>query len=397
MAKASLESLLEQVLENKLLSGHLSSPRDKQAEGILKVAIRPIILKQKKNIYQCSFHYKAKVIHQNMTSVEVVELITSNLENTYKQGIFSTQDFEFHVLINKHNEMTVLREASKGVKTLPMHNRKKNYVLEEGTPVPFLIDLGIMTAEGKVIAKKYDKFKQINRFLEMVRDVVDHLPQGRRLKIIDFGCGKAYLTFALYHYLHHAEQREIALLGLDLKQDVIQHCQALADRLGYDHLTFAVGDISQHEMSGKVDMVIALHACDTATDAALEKAVHWDAKVILCVPCCQHELLSQVNNDELESLLRYGILKERFAALATDAARAEILTMLGYEVQILEFIDLEHTPKNLLIRAVKNLEKGMSKRAEQAKKRYLKLSQALQIAPSLWRRMLTARSISKEQ
>lgn len=148
-------------------------------------------------------------------------------------------------------------------------------------------------------------------------------------------------------------------------------------------------------MSGKVDMVIALHACDTATDAALEKAVHWEAKVILCVPCCQHELLSQVNNDELESLLRYGILKERFAALATDAARAEILTMLGYDVQILEFIDLEYTPKNLLIRAIKNSDKGMSRKVEQAERRYLKVSQALQIAPSLWRRMSTACGISK--
>ncbi|MBA3816039.1 MAG: SAM-dependent methyltransferase, partial [Parachlamydiaceae bacterium] len=321
MARASLESLLEQIIENKLLSGQLSSPRDKQEEGILKIAIRSIVLKNI-NMYQFSFHYKTKVIHQNKSPAETVALIRSNLENVYKQGIFSTQDFAFHVLVNKHREMTIIEKPSKGIKALPMHNRKKYYVLEEGKPVPFLIDLGVMTADGKVIAKKYDKFKQINRFLEMVRDIVDYLPKGRSLEIIDFGCGKAYLTFALYHYLHYVEGLKINLLGLDLKQEVIEHCQALANRLGYEHLNFSVGDINQHVAHGKVDMVITLHACDTATDAALEKAVQWGAEVILCVPCCQHELFSQVNNDALASLLRYGLLKERFAALATDAARA---------------------------------------------------------------------------
>jgi len=274
MAKATLESLLEQVVENKLLSGHLSGPRDTQAVSVLKIAIRPIAIKQQQ-MYQFSFHYKTRVIHQNKTPIETVELIKSNLENVYKQGIFSVQDFEFHVLVNKHGQMTVIQKASKGITALPMHNRKKNYVLEEGIPIPFLVDLGVMTAEGKIIAKKYDKFRQINRFLEMVRDVVDHLPKERRLEIIDFGCGKAYLTFALYHYLHHVEKRDINLLGLDLKQDVIEHCKDLANRLGYSHLNFAVGDINKHVASGKVDMVITLHACDTATDAALEKAVRW--------------------------------------------------------------------------------------------------------------------------
>lgn len=390
MSKVSLESLLEQVIENKLLSAQLSGLRDTLAESVLKIAIRPIAIKQQQ-MYQFSFHYKTRVIHLNKTAVETVELIRSNLESVYKQGIFSTQDFEFHVLVNKHRQMTVIQKASKGVKILPMHNRKKNYVLQEGAPIPFLVDLGVMTDEGKIIAKKYDKFRQINRFLEMVRDVVDHLPKERRLEIIDFGCGKAYLTFALYHYLHHIEGLDINLLGLDLKQDVIEHCKDLANRLGYSQLNFAVGDINKHVASGKVDMVITLHACDTATDAALEKAVHWGAEVILCVPCCQHELFSQVNNEDLASLLRYGILKERFAALATDAARAEILTMLGYEVQILEFIDLEHTPKNLLIRAVKNSRLSPSQ-INQATKRYSKFSQALNIHPSLCQRMFSATS-----
>lgn len=383
MARASLEYLLEQVVENKLLSAQLSGLKDTQIDSVLKIAIRPINVKQQK-MYQFSFHFKTKVIHQNKTALETVDLIKANLENVYKQGIFSTQDFEFHVLVNKQREITVLKKPSKGMKALPMHNRKKNYVLEEGVPVPFLVDLGVMTADGKIIAKKYDKFRQINRFLEMVRDVLDHLPKERSIEIIDFGCGKSYLTFALYHYLHLIEERDIHVLGLDLKHDVIEHCSDLSNRLGYSQLNFAVGDINKHVASGKVDMVITLHACDTATDAALEKAVRWGAEVILCVPCCQHELFSQVENEDLASLLRYGILKERFAALATDAARAEILTMLGYEVQILEFIDLEHTPKNLLIRAVKNSRVNISQ-VNAATKRYSRFSQALNISPSLER------------
>lgn len=376
------ELLLDQVIGNQLLSGHLSSPREKQPDGLLKIDIRPIIVK-KKNAYQFSFHYKTRVLHQNVTPEEAVDQIKSYLR-LFKQGVFSTHNFAYHLLVNKHMDMTVLKKAIASTAALPMHNRKKKYVLEEGCPVPFLVDLGVMGPDGNVHAKKYDKFRQINRFLEMVRDVVDHLPVGRSIEIIDFGCGKAYLTFALYHYLHNIEGRDVKMLGLDLKKEVIEHCQALADRLGYTHLRFAVGDINQHVADGKVDMVITLHACDTATDAALEKAVQWQSEVILCVPYCQHELFTQVKCEALDSLLRYGILKERFAALATDAARAEVLTAKGYEVQILEFIDLEHTPKNLLIRAIKSTQPGkIEAESRRAKERYMKFSQALSINPSL--------------
>lgn len=220
--------------------------------------------------------------------------------------------------------------------------------------MPFLVELGIMNKEGKVLAKRYDKFRQINRFLEMVEDVLADLPTGRPLTIVDFGCGKSYLTFALYHYLTVRKKRELNIIGLDLKADVIEHCNELAAKIGYDHLKFLVGDIAEYNELEQVDMVITLHACDTATDAALEKAVRWGASVILSVPCCQHELFAQIENEVMSPMLSHGILKERFSALATDAIRAKLLDMMGYSSQLLEFIDLENTPKNILIRAVKS-------------------------------------------
>ena len=225
-------------------------------------------------------------------------------------------------------------------------------MLEEGVPVSFLVELGIMNEEGRVLARKYDKFRQINRFLEMVQDVITHLPEGRPLTIVDFGCGKSYLTFALYHYLSVQQRRSLNIIGLDLKADVIEHCNDLARRLHYGDLKFLVGDIADYDELNEVDMVVTLHACDTATDAALEKAVRWGASVILSVPCCQHELYDQVESSVMNPLLSHGILKERFSALATDAIRAKLLDIMGYKTQLLEFIDLENTPKNILIRAV---------------------------------------------
>jgi len=172
--------------------------------------------------------------------------------------------------------------------------------------------------------------------------------------ILDFGCGKSYLTFAMYHYLKELKAYPVRIIGLDLKADVIAHCNELAQKYGYSGLQFLVGDIAQYEGVDAVDMVVTLHACDTATDYALDKAVKWGAKVILSVPCCQHELNQQIENELLQPVLKYGLIKERMAALLTDALRAEILESKGYQVQILEFIDMEHTPKNILIRGVKN-------------------------------------------
>lgn len=230
-------------------------------------------------------------------------------------------------------------------------------MLEEGRPVPFLVDLGVMTKEGQVVRSRYDKFRQINRFLEFIEDILPRLDRNRENVIIDFGCGKSYLTFAMYYYLKELKGYSVRIIGLDLKKDVIARCNLLAERYGFDHLRFCPGDIASYEGVDRVDMVVTLHACDTATDYALYKAVKWGAKVILSVPCCQHELNGQMKNELLAPLFSYGIIKERTAALFTDAIRAQILEGQGYRTQLLEFIDMEHTPKNILIRAVRQGEK----------------------------------------
>ena len=232
------------------------------------------------------------------------------------------------------------------------HNRKKRYILEEGKPVEFLIDLGVMTSEGKIVHSRYDKFRQINRFLEFIEDILPKLTRDREVTILDFGCGKSYLTFAMYYYLHELQQYDVRIVGLDLKEDVIEKCSVLAKKYGYEKLTFCQGDIASYEGVDRVDMVVTLHACDTATDYALAKAVAWGASVILSVPYCQHELNRQIHNEVLAPVFSYGVLKERIAALMTDGLRAQMLEQAGYDTQILEFIDMEHTPKNLLIRAV---------------------------------------------
>lgn len=225
--------------------------------------------------------------------------------------------------------------------------------MPENEPIPFLIELGVQAEDGRIRDKKQKKFRQINRFLEFIRDVSDKLPKDKELTIVDFGCGKSYLTFAMYYYLKIMNGYRVRMIGLDLKSDVIQHCNELAKRFGYEELTFLEGDISSFEGVNQVDMVVTLHACDTATDFALDKAIRWGAKVILSVPCCQHEVNAQLKNDRMQPIFKYGIIKERMAALMTDALRANLLEQAGYETQILEFIELEHTPKNLLIRAVK--------------------------------------------
>ena len=232
--------------------------------------------------------------------------------------------------------------------------------------MPFLIDLGVMTGEGKIVRSKYDKYRQINRFLEFIQDVLPELPKDRQLTIIDFGCGKSYLTFAMYYYLNILMGYSVKMIGLDLKADVIRHCNELRDKYGYNNLEFIHGDIADFEGADAVDMVDTLHACDTATDYALYKTNRWNARVILSVACCQHELNGQIKNDVLSPVLQYGLLKERMSALITDGLRANLLEIMGYKTQILEFIDMEHTPKNILIRGVRSLAGRRDKEKEMA-------------------------------
>ena len=327
------------------------SGRRKSGE-VQKIKVRPVLLKEAL-WFQVTSYVGKQVLHKNVAKEEAEDIVMDALSSAFKQMQLVHCEKTFTVLVNK-KQKAVIREAA--VKTaVPVdlqHNRTKQYLIEEGSPVPFLVELGVMTKDGAVVRKKYDKFRQINRFLEYVRDVEKELPNDRPCTIIDFGCGKSYLTFAMYYYLHEKRGMDVRMIGLDLKEEVISHCNSLAEKFGYENLTFLTGDIKDYEGAKQVDMVVTLHACDTATDYALYKAVNWKAKVILSVPCCQHELNAQIHSDALAPMLSYGILKERMAALATDAMRAELLKQMGYDTQILEFIDMEHTPKNLLLRAV---------------------------------------------
>lgn len=368
-----VRELLEENLNENTVRAVVSNRRKNQAAK--KIVFRPFLEKDRLK-FQKEEYRNDQVFHENMEKTTIVEKICTLLQEDYKQLDLQCGERSFSVLVSKKGVSSIREHREQSIKKIELsHNRKKNYILDAGEPVPFLIDLGVQTKEGKIVDKKYKKFRQINRFLEFIRDVLPELKavkrDGRPLRIIDFGCGKSYLTFAVYHYLTVVNGLDVEMTGLDLKKDVIRHCSLLAEKYGYENLHFSQGDIQSYEGEERVDMVITLHACDTATDYALDQAVCWGAKVILSVPCCQHELNRQIRNEQLEPLLKYGILKERFSALLTDALRGNILEQMGYDVQILEFIDLEHTPKNLLIRAVKT--SGKNSMDGKEKQRYKEL------------------------
>lgn len=359
--KKEIKDFIDKNMGKGLIQMVISKSRIK--DGPSKVKIRPILLKDK-FIYQATETVGPKVLHTNYERQELIEYIGELMEERFMQLQWEGQYEDGLVLVSKKGHLTtkVKRHACKKEQAALEHNRRKKYLLAEGTAVPFLVDLGVMTPQGKIVSTKYDKFRQINRFLEFIEDILPRLDRGRELTILDFGYGKSYLTFAMYYYLRQLRHFDVRIIGLDLKEDVIQHCNELAQSYGYEKLKFYTGDIASYEGVRQVDMVVTLHACDTATDYALAKAVYWGAKVILSVPCCQHELNGQIRNEMLSPVLSYGILKERMAALITDGLRAQLLEGVGYETQILEFVDMEHTPKNLLIRGVytgkkKNLEK----------------------------------------
>ncbi len=474
-----IEKLLKETLNEQFLQAVISNPRIK--EGILKIKVRPVEIKGLRMI-QCESYTKTQVFHENLTLMEAVQRMDHAM-GEFRQMQLSSGENDYTILISKKGKVTIQKRKVAGRKANCSdlsHNRKKHYILQEGIPVPFLQDLGVMTQEGKIVNTKFDKFRQINRFLEFIEDILpqlekkrevtildfgcgksyltfamyytkfdkfrqinrflefieDILPQlekKREVTILDFGCGKSYLTFAMYYYLHELKHYDIRIIGLDLKADVIRHCSELAEKYGYEKLTFLEGDIADYEgvdavdmvvtlhacdtatdyalakaigwgakvilsvpfLEGDiadyegvdaVDMVVTLHACDTATDYALAKAIGWGAKVILSVPCCQHELNGQMKNEILEPVMKYGLLKERFAALVTDGLRAEYLESAGYHVQVLEFIDMEHTPKNILLRAVKQT--GQPEGEKQKKLECIqKCEEFLQVSPTLGKLM----------
>ena len=366
-----------------------------KSSELIKVKVRPVLLKGNL-LYQASEYRGKQIFHINYKKEELLEKLSDWLENNMKQLVMTCNLKQINILISKKGNATIKEKNITNTsdkaeyKVTLQHNREKKYILEEGKPIPFLLDLGVMDREGKIIKSKYDKFKQINRFLEFIEDVLPSLSKEKELTIIDFGCGKSYLTFAMYYYLKELKGYQIKVIGLDLKDDVIRHCNQLAEKYEYNNLHFLVGDIASYAGVNKVDMVVTLHACDTATDYALYKAIEWEAEVILSVPCCQHELNQQIKNDILSPILGYGLIKERFAALATDALRAELLEVVGYKSQILEFIEMEHTPKNILIRAVKSSNKSSKTivRKEHKMQSIEECRRFLEVEPTLYRLLM---------
>lgn len=354
--RAKLEELINQIKVDEFIDGVISDRREKSNE-VIKIKIRKVLIKNDV-VMQTTEYIGKQVMHSNKTYDEFKKYFVDKMEKEYKQCVIEAVNSTINILVSKKGQVTIKKKqkisGDEKMKAIPMmHNREKNYILKEGTNIDFLIELGVMNKDGYVLKPRYDKFRQINRFLEFVDDIVQKLPNDRPINIIDFGCGKSYLTFAIYYYLRKLKNLEVNIVGLDLKKDVIAKCNDLVNKLGYDGLKFLMGDIADYEGQDNVDMVVTLHACDTATDYALYKAVKWNAKVILSVPCCQHEINGQIENEMLEPVLKYGILKEKISALITDGIRGETLREYGYDTQILEFIDMEHTPKNLLVRAVK--------------------------------------------
>lgn len=339
------------VTAEKLISGTFSRPKQKKAT-VTKIQVRPIEIKQT-NLYQFTHHLKSKVLHHNLPPEAAQREIIAILQEQFIEGQFHTTDADYHIFANAGGRVKILTRKATKTQLSTAHDRQKNYIIPLHKPNAFLIQLGIMNQEGRVLPSRMHKFKQINRFLEMVADVADNLPANQELNIIDFGYGKSYLTFALYDYLHLQRQLDVRITGLDLKTSVIKNCNSIAQDLGWSpRLHFKTGDIKDHYSQERVHMVVSLHACDTATDLAIAKAVAWKSKIILAVPCCQHELIPKINNTAMGPLLKHGIMRERITALITDSLRAQALEVMGYNVQVLEFIETEDTAKNLLIRAI---------------------------------------------
>lgn len=399
------ESLAREISEGGLLSASIATIG---SSSRCKIRIRPVALKRGL-VYQFERLDGTKAFHANVAPENLAGELADIFAHGVTGGEFALEGRTVRLVSNRRGEVSVLRKNT-GVASLSAangHNHEKNHLLEEGTPVPFLVDLGVMTETGAVVERKRDKFRQINRFLEFLADIVPELDADKEITVVDFGCGKSYLTFATYYYLSVLRGLPVRIFGLDLKDDVIAECSRLAAAYGYDRLSFAVGDIAGYSGCESADLVISLHACDVATDYALERAVRWNAKAILSVPCCQHELNAQLGSQHIVGAAKdtggeigagrailapafsHGIVRERMAALLTDAMRASLLESAGYRVQILEFIDMSHTPKNLLIRAVRRGGDARARRPVDADAapdaEYGRLRDFLEVEPTLER------------
>ncbi|NRT71754.1 class I SAM-dependent methyltransferase [Clostridium beijerinckii] len=346
-----LKKAIKEIIKDDVIKLVISNKTNKDFE-YNKIVIN---LKEnnKRTYYQIEKYTDKQVFHENIDTDILEKRLIEYVEPNYKQISAWSNSTSFEVKISKKGKVLLSKKKSDNQKTLnKSHNKEKNYILKEGMIIEPLIDLGVFTREGKVVNSKYDKYKQINRFVEIIDDEIKK-NDYKELTVLDFGCGKSYLTFVLYYYLVEIKNIKVKMIGLDLKADVIKKCNDIAQSYNYENLHFELGDINGFKYNNKVDMVITLHACDTATDYALYNAIKWNAKLIFSVPCCQHEFNAQMKTDSLSILTKYGIVQERIAALMTDSVRANLLESIGYKTQLLEFIDIAHSPKNILIRASK--------------------------------------------
>ena len=348
---------------------------------------KKIVIEKKEEYYQISRYTSKQVFHENVKKENLYIAILYSLENEFIQLNAWSEKNEHSIKISKKGKIFYNKikqnNINKLAKIQSTHNRKKEYIFEEGKAIDVLIDMGIFTKEGKVVSSMYDKYKQINRFIEIIDDVVKK-ENYKSLNIIDFGCGKSYLSFLVYHYFRYIKNININMIGLDLKEDVIEKCNKAAKKYSYDTLKFEIGDINGYEAKFDVDIVISLHACDTATDYALFNAINWGAKMIFSVPCCQHEIAKQIKTDRYKLLTGYGLIKERFSDLLTDSIRANLLEYKSYDTKILEFVDFSHTPKNILIRAILNKSKSKAVKEEKFSE-VAKIVEEYNINPCLWR------------
>lgn len=372
--------LLERLAEaESLILAVFADPRKKSSK-LRKVSLRPVAIKGTLH-FQAEYAFENKVTQENLLPSELESFAERLLETAFRQLDIFSSEADYIVLASRPQNPKVMRKPpTKRIGSFS-HDRAKVYALPEGMPADFLVRLGVMSRDGHVAAKYRGKFRQINKFLEIAEGCLRYLP--KEPVIIDFGCGRSYLTFALYYLLNVRNDFKARITGLDLKEDVIDFCNSVAGDLGYERLSFLAGDIAGYEGSANADMVVTLHACDTATDFALQKAKDWNAKVILSVPCCQHEINGQIRRPDMDAILGYGILKERFSAILTDALRALKLTEWGYGVDMIEFTSLEHTAKNIMLRCI--AEGAGSGRREKAAEEFRRQCAYWQVDPAIGR------------
>ena len=383
-----LFELKKNIQEDKLIKIVFS---DRKSGDFNKVIIKPIILKSAKNIQIESFKDN-KAFHKNIDLNNLQELEDNLKEyiDNFKQILLQIEGSDISFIRKKEN-FSRKEKDSNLIKTSNEHNKKKQYILNEGDKIDFLIELGLMSVEGKILKSSFNKFKQINKYLEFIDDVIEELKAKKlitnHINVLDFGCGKSYLTFALYYYLkNYRKDLTFSIVGLDLKKDVIEFCNKLAKKLNYENLEFLNGNIKDYNKSKEVDLVFSLHACNNATDYSLEKALSLDAKAILAVPCCHHEFFEKIQknkNSEFYNTLKImadnGVVLDKFATLATDSFRSLSLELCGYKTKMIEFIDMEHTPKNILIKAIKSKSSNLKEKLVE----YNKLKEFLGIKPLL--------------